>query len=164
MKNIFSCNKKYWIIIVVFFLSISSYAQKQSGSNGSISCFQNKIHNKNKLSVKSVNSPRHSFDVLKYTLSLDLFKCYSSPYPHSYTANEIINFKIDTALNKIKLNAVNTSLVVDSIGMSGVSFTHSNDTITITLDRIYNHNEVTGVKIYYHHLDISDGAFYTGNG
>jgi aminopeptidase N len=152
------------IFIVLIFVSASAIAQKPSITNGAWNCYQQKIHNKVLTGTKSPNSPRHSFDVLKYTLNLDLFHCYSSPYPHSYTANEIIRFKVDTALSAIKLNAVNTSIVIDSINMSGISFTQLNDILTITLNRSYNPGEITEVMIFYHHLDVSDNAFYTGNG
>jgi aminopeptidase N len=152
------------IAFTILFSAAVTFAQQTNVPNGAWNCHQQKIHEKGLIGPKSPNSPRHSFDVLKYTLNLDLFKCYSSPYPHSYTANEIISFKIDTALNTIKLNAVNTSLVIDSINMSGISFIHTNDTLTITLNRIYNPGEITEVMIFYHHNDISDGAFYNGSG
>ena len=165
MKTLTFLNKKrICLVIFVMFLSLGTFAQSQPQQKGSWNCNQKRIHGRNILPIKSVNSPLHSFNVLKYTLNLDLFKCYSIPYPHSFTASEIISFKIDTALNKIQLNAINTSIAVDSVRLSGVSFTHANDTLSITLNKTYNHGEVTDVKIYYHHLDVSDSTFFTGNG
>jgi aminopeptidase N len=112
----------------------------------------------------SPNTPKHKFDVLKYTLYLDIRNCFISPYPKSYTAYEIIQFRMDTAGNQIQLNAVNTSLQINSVSINGISFTHSSDILTITLNRTYNQGEVAQVRIDYQHLNVSDGAFYAGNG
>jgi hypothetical protein len=102
----------------------------------------------------------HSFNVQKYTLSLNLYSCYFSPFPKTFTASCLISIRVDSALNKIKLNAVNTSLLIDSVRNAGVSFTHSGNILTITLDRTYSPGEIAEVKIYYKHKDVSDGAFY----
>jgi aminopeptidase N len=48
--------------------------------------------------------------------------------------------------------------------MSGISYTHTNNILNITLNRTYNPGEMTQVMIFYHHLDVFDTAFYTGNG
>jgi aminopeptidase N len=156
--------KSILMLLSFIFLSGIVFPQISTESKGSWKCYQNKIHCKDFLPSKSANSPKHSFDVLKYTLDLDLYHCYASPYPHSYNANVIITFKADSALNSIRLNAANTSLVIDSVGLSGVSFSHTNDTLNISLNSTYNPGEITDVKIYYHHLNVSDNAFYTGNG
>jgi aminopeptidase N len=112
----------------------------------------------------SPNSPKHKFDVLDYKLNLDIRNCFLPPYPRSYAANEIVKFRVDTALNSITLNAVNTSLVVDSVRMSGTTFSHTSNILTVNLDRTYNPNEIVYVKIYFKHLDLSDGAFYAISG
>ncbi|MFA4851997.1 MAG: M1 family aminopeptidase [Bacteroidales bacterium] len=152
------------VLLVFIFFSCIVFPQIPVESKGSWQCYQNKIHHKDFLPDKSTNSPKHSFDVLKYTLDLDLYNCYSYPYPHSFYGQEIVRFKINTALNSIQLNAVNMSMDIDSVGMSGISYTHNNDILTINLDQTYNSGEITDVKIYYHHLNVSDNAFYTGNG
>jgi len=141
-----------------------SYAQNQSETKGSWNCHLGKMHHKNTVDDKSINTPAHSFNVLKYTFDIDLYHCYASPYPNSFHGSVIVRFQVDTMLNKIKLNAVNSSLVIDSVRYSGVSFTQANDTLFINLNRTYNAGEDTAVKIYYHHLNVVDGAFYTGNG
>lgn len=87
-----------------------------------------------------------------------------SPYPKSFTGSVKVKFRIDTALSSINLNAVNTSIVVSSVGLSGVSFTHSGNILTVTLNRQYNPGEVTEVMINYSHNNVTDGAFYTGSG
>jgi aminopeptidase N len=112
----------------------------------------------------SPNTPRHSFDVLNYKLNLDIYNCFLTPYPKSYTGWEIITIRADTALNAITLNAVSTSLVIDSVRTAGVSFTHASDILTINLNRTYTVGEQADVKIYFRHNNITDNAFYTSAG
>ncbi len=112
----------------------------------------------------SPNSPKHSFDVLKYKLSLDFMNNYSSPYSKAFPGSVILQFRIDTTLNAISLNAVNTSIGVDSVSLSGTSFVHEDDILTVNLDRQYLAGEITEVKIYYHHNNVADGAFYVSGG
>jgi aminopeptidase N len=110
----------------------------------------------------SPNSPKHKYDVTKYTLNLDLRNCFISPFPKSFNATCKIDFRVDTALSSIQLNAVNTSLTINSVSLNGVSFTHTGDILTITLNRTYNPNEMATVLINYSHNNVSDGAFYVG--
>lgn len=107
---------------------------------------------------------QHSYDVLNYTLDLDLYDCYTTPYPKSFTAKEVITFRADSVLNTISLNAVNTSLQVDSVSLSGTGFVHLSDTLKITLNRTYNPGEVAQVRISYKHKNVSDNAFYATGG
>ena len=113
---------------------------------------------------ESATSPRHTFDVLNYTLDLNIYSCFLTPYPKSFTASNLVTFRVDTALSSIRLNASTTSLVIDSVRLAGVSFTHSAGLLTITLDRTYVPGEVADVKIYYRHNNVADNAFYTGTG
>ena len=112
----------------------------------------------------SPNTPQHSFDVLNYTLFLDIDSCFISPYPNSYTATNTITFKVDSTLNAIQLNAVNASLTIDSVSLAGKWFSHAGDLLTIGLGSTYEPNDTLSVKIYYRHNNIADGAFYTFNG
>ncbi len=114
--------------------------------------------------VLSPGSPLHAFDVLNYKLDLDLYACFITPYPKSFVGTNIITFRVDSALQSISLNAVNTSIAVDSVRLAGVSFTHASNVLNITLDRTYNPNEVVQVKIYYRHNNVTDGGFYVSNG
>ena len=107
---------------------------------------------------------KHSYDVLNYKLSLDIYGCFTSPYPDSFTAKEEIAFRVDSALNAIRLNAVNSSMDIDSVRMAGVTFTHANDTLTVNLNRTYNPGEVVTVRISYRHKDANDHAFYATSG
>jgi aminopeptidase N len=110
----------------------------------------------------SANSPVHSFDVLSYTLTLDIYNCFFSPYHKSYNATDVIKFSVDSALNSIQLNAKNSSLGVDSV--TGKTFYHASDVLTIYLGTTYQPGDTVSVKIYYHHFDVGDQAFYADNG
>ena len=113
---------------------------------------------------ESANSPRHSFDVLNYTLSLDIYECFFAPFPKSYIATDVITFKVDSTLNSIQLNAVSSSIAIDSVALAGKSFYQKASYLTIGLDATYSPNDTVRVKIYYHHQDIADGSFYANNG
>lgn len=151
--------------LTAFFLLalISTNAQSPLNKRGSWYCHQKKT-NTNQVPVESVNTPTHSFDVIQYTLNLDMFNCNISPYPHSFHGYEIITFRVDSALNLIKLNAINSSITIDSVSMAGVAFTHSGNILTVTLDNAYAAGDTVEVKIWYQHKNVTDNAFNTGNG
>ncbi|MCX6248849.1 MAG: M1 family metallopeptidase [Bacteroidetes bacterium] len=143
---------RYILLVAVVFLYTGNYAQKAVTVSGQ----------------KSVDASqpglRHSYDVLKYNLSVDLYACYSNPYPTSFDATEVITFKVSSVLNSIKLNAVNHSLTIDSVGLAGVSFSHAMDTLTIHLNRTYHPGEEAKVKISYQHKNVRDHAVYSNEG
>jgi len=107
---------------------------------------------------------KHSYDVLDYNLNLNIYNCFLSPYPKSFTANEIIKIKVDSTLNAINLNAINTSIGIDAVGLAGTSFTHSNNILTINLNRTYTIGEILDISIQYHHNNVNDNGFYASNG
>ncbi len=158
MKNIL-------LAFSLFFVSFHVHAQEKVKSGAEL-CSEGKMQRAtpslNKYS--SPGSPKHSFDVLNYTLNLNIYSCFISPFPKSFSGTEVITLRADTILNSISLNAVNTSLVIDSVRLSGKSFVHSGDILTITLDSTYKAQDIVTIKIYYRHLNISDGAFYVSNG
>jgi aminopeptidase N len=106
----------------------------------------------------------HSYDVKKYRLDIDLYHCYRSPYPASFTAREIVTFRVDSALKRIRLNASNHTLHIDSVSMPSISFTQVMDTLTIHLNRTYVRGEIVNVGIWYSHKDTADHAMYAGGG
>jgi aminopeptidase N len=108
--------------------------------------------------------PAHNYDVLSYTMNLNVYHCFFSPYPKNFTAKTIILIKVDTALNFINLDADTTSLKIDSVRMAGASFTHINNILTVQLNRTYNPGEQFQVKVCYNHKDTADGAFYANGG
>jgi aminopeptidase N len=154
--------------ISLFALLISftvSYGQADLKQKGSYLCSERKSSSKNQVTPnRSENSPKHSFDVLNYTLEFDFMENFTSPYPQTYDADVIITFRVDTALNIIKLNAVNNSLQINSVAQAGASFTHNNDTLAITLNRVYNPGEIVDVYISFSHKNVEDNGFYVNNG
>jgi aminopeptidase N len=141
-------------------------AQETKERRGSYSCYLKKSSAEAapELFDNSAYSVPHAFDVLKYTLTVSLYPCYFSPYPKNFKASNIIRFRVDSTLSSIKLNAVNTSMAIDSVRLAGVSFIHAGNILTITLNRTYTPGEIAEVKVYYRHLNVSDGAIYASGG
>lgn len=150
------------ISIFVVYLSCNNYAQ--SDSKGSIQCANKKSQSILMKLEDQLSGPAHSFDVIDYKLDLDLYNCFISPYPKSFTGSVIVTFKVDSTLNSISLNAVNSSLVIDSVGLAGTSYIHTSNILNINLDRTYAAGETAQIKIYYRHNNVSDNAFYASNG
>jgi len=107
---------------------------------------------------------RHTFDVLSYQLSLDISACFKAPYPHSFSADEIITALADSSLDSFTLDAMSSSLAVDSVSLAGRSYVQSTSTLTILLDRAYNPGDTIRIGIRYRHLDVIDNAFHVSNG
>jgi aminopeptidase N len=160
MKHFFS------FFIIVLFTTISAFAQFQPQQRGSEICSIKKRNMTNlpNLTDQVLSGPVHSFDVLNYKLDLNIYHCFYSPYPKDYKATNIITLKADSAINSIKLNAVNYSLQIDSVRKAGISFTHAGDILTVQLDRTYNAGEILQVKVCYHHKDVTSNGFYAING
>lgn len=157
--------KKIFSLVALLLAVIASPAQITQNEKGAQLCSHKKSSSGYQLrEINSENSPRHKFDVLNYSLSFDLWHNFQDPYPQTFNANEVITFKVDTALNFIKLNAVNTSLLIQSVSLAGSSFTHNQDTLTITLNRIYYAGEIAEVGIKYSHKDVEDNAFNVNGG
>ncbi len=116
------------------------------------------------LTDNTSNAPGHAFDALSYSLNLNLFKCYSSPYPKDFGAVCTLRFRVDSSLNFIRLNAVNSSLTIDSVRIAGASFSHAGNILTINLNRTYNPGEIAEVRISYHHKNVTDNALYVSSG
>ncbi len=148
--------------LIFIFFNFNLYAQIET--KGSSFCSNKKMNSPLMKIEEFLSAPLHSFDVLDYNLDLDIYNCFISPYPKSFKGSVIVTFKVDSTLNSISLNAVNTSLVIDSVGLSGSFFTHTNNILTINLNRTYSAGEIAQVKIYYRHNNVSDNAFYVSNG
>ncbi|MEK9136532.1 MAG: M1 family aminopeptidase, partial [Bacteroidota bacterium] len=158
--------KHMLVLFVALALLLSSIAASQDNAvKGAEQCSQKKSTAAHTPFLgDSPGSPRHAYDVLNYKLDLDIRSCFISPYPKSFTANEIISFRVDTALSSIQLHAVNTSLTIDSVKLAGTSFTHASNILTVNLNRTYVPGETTSVRIYYRHNNVTDNAFYVSNG
>lgn len=114
----------------------------------------------------SPNSPVHSFNVLEYKLNIDIYNCFITPFPKSFTGTNQMTFRVDSVINSIKLNANNTSLGIDTIkiGATVLTFIHVSNIVTINLDRTYNPGETVVMNIIYHHNNVTDNSFYVSNG
>lgn len=157
--------KKLILTLVAFLVLLNLSYSQDEGKRGSEICSmkRSKITHLDSFTDASPNTPRHSFDVLNYKLNVDLYACYFSPYPKNFNASNIITFRVDSTLNNIKLNALNTSLTIDSVRlMSGtaLTFTQVSNILTINLDRTYSVGEIVNVKINYRHNNVTDASFY----
>ncbi len=164
---LFSTVMRFFSIFVLLCLLYSATvtAQDLTTMKGSVYCAQRKSQMPVTMRPAQVSGlPGHSFDVLKYTLDLNLYGCYTSPYPKSFTASAIVKFRIDSTLNSINLNAVGSSLIIDSVKMAGTGFTHFNNILTIQLDQTYEPGDTAEVKIFYRHKNVTDNAFYSRSG
>ncbi len=160
--------KKLIILFALFFCSYNIYAQID-GMSGVDACSQKKtrmsyasLHNE----FDSPNTPLHSYNVLEYKLNLDIYNCFITPYPKSFTGTNQITFRVDSTLNSIKLNANNLSLGIDTIkiGNTSLAYTQVSDLLSVTLDRTYNPGETVVMKIVYHHNNATDNSFYVSGG
>lgn len=159
--------KRNYLIIALLLSSLGLFAQEQSMQlRGSEYCAYGKQMRGDltPYDLRSTNSPKHSFDVLDYNLDFDIYACYAPPYPKSFTAKAIITLRVDSTLSQIKLNAIKSSLKINGVSGAGTSYVHGPDTLTIQLDNIYQPNDIVEVIIDYEHKNVSDDAFYTGNG
>jgi aminopeptidase N len=153
------------LLTMTLLIIISSFnIHAQDRERGSVFCSDKKMNSSLNKREEFLSGPLHSFDVLDYKLDLDIYNCFINPYSKSFKGSVIITFKVDSILNSISLNAVNTSLVIDSVRLAGVSFLHSNNILTVSLDRTYAAGETTLVKIYYRHNNVTDDAFYVSSG
>lgn len=157
MRNLF-------LSLVLILFASNIFAQDFSKMTGAQICSYKKS-SMNALLDKSINTPRHSFDVQNYKLNLDIYNCFSNI--KTFTASNEIYFRVDSTLSSIVLNSVNTSLAIDSVRLlpanSVLTYTYSNNLLTITLDRTYNPGEYVTIKIYYRHNSVSDYYFNTNS-
>lgn len=110
------------------------------------------------------NLPEKSFDVLNYKIILDIYNCFNRPYPNSFSAEEVITIKADSSINYLKLMASNSSILIDSVYLSGISFNHSDDTLQIKLGNTFFKNDTFKVGIHYRHKDVIDDAYFVKEG
>jgi aminopeptidase N len=157
--------KNFFTSLVFFAIVIAASGQNTNYETGASYCSHRKASAQNpQREIYGENSPAHKFDVLNYAMEFDFMNNFQSPYPQTFSADETITFKVDTSLNYIKLNAVSNSLLINSVGSAGSSFTHNNDTLTIILDRVYYPGEIVDVDINYNHKNVEDGNFYVNGG
>lgn len=159
--------KKLIVILSLVLFSGSIVFSQNEITKGSIECSKKKMNNPDPpvmYNKDSPNTPVHKFDVLNYKIFVNIRNCFISPYPKSFTGSVEVRFRVDSTLNSIELNAVNTSITVNSVGLSAVSYTHTNNILTVNLDRTYNPGETTAILINYSHANVSDQAFNASGG
>lgn len=105
-----------------------------------------------------------NYHVLSYTMNLDIYNCFISPYPSSFKADLSINLESDSQTDIITLDAIDSALHIDSVTQDASSFEHKNNLLKIKLNNTLSKSEQAAIRIYYHHLNVHDGAFYTSNG
>lgn len=158
-------NKFFIVILLLLFCAlINAQDLKMSGS---YICSQKKMNTPYNPVISYINSPGsplHKFDVSDYKIFVDIRRCFLSPYTKRFNGYVIITFRVDTALSSINLDAVNTSITINSVSLSGVSFIHLNNILTISLNKTYNPGEVTQVRIDYTHINVDDYAFFATDG
>lgn len=119
------------------------------------------------ISLSNINVYSQSdrtFDVLKYDLNIDIYNCFLTPFPRNFTASEIITIKATGQTGQVTLNAENFSLEIQSVSNAGISFNHSNDILTVSLDKNYEAGEEFNIEINYMHKNVKDTAFYVRDG
>ncbi len=151
---------KILLPLVMIFASVL-YAQDRKGAEY---CAEKKQSSRMIALEKSQADIKYSFDVLDYNLKFDLYNNFIPPYTKSFTATEVIKLRVDSVLNSITLNASNSSLIIHNVFLSGVSSTHSDNLLTINLDSYYNPGDTVSVGINYTHANVTDYAFYAGDG
>ena len=144
-------------------LSICFNVSAQIETGGKL-CSDGKIQNGINSPDAIMITPHNPFNIINYKLDFDLYNNFLTPFPRSFNASEVVTFRVDTALTSIHLDAINSSLVVDSVGMSAVSFSHASNVLNIQLDNTYQPDDTVEIKLYYHHLNVNDQAFYAANG
>ncbi len=157
--------KNLILLFAIFILTNTTVFSQNESMRGSVECSNKKINSKYLSGLfDSQNTPKHKFDVLNYKLFVDIRNCFISPYPKNFNGIVTITFRVDSAISSIELNAVNTSLTVNGVGLAGTGFTHSANILTVTLDRTYNPGEIAEVRIDYSHLNVTDQAFNVSSG
>jgi aminopeptidase N len=158
LKHVLACT------LVLLALATLSFGQTRT-MRGSEICSAKRRHGTVRPILKGTdNTGQHTFDVLSYKLALDISACFKDPYPFSFSADEVITVLADSTLDTLTLNAISSSLAIDSVSLAGTSFSQSPSMVTIALDRAYNPGDTIRVGIRYRHLDVFDNAFYVGNG
>ncbi len=154
------------LVTVLLLIGFSTMLRSQTETYGAHYCSMKKQHGSEPLANTPLgpNSPLHSFDVQKYTLVLDFLDNFDPPYTQTFDGLVQVDFRVDSTLNSIALNAVQSSLLVTEVSQAGVAFTQVNNLLEIQLDRNYEPGEMASVMIEYQHLEVEDGAFFVSDG
>jgi len=146
--------KKLYFLLLFLISFPNIFAQNKSGTE---ICSQGKIAALTRQQNSVAYYPGDAnIDATYYKLDLKI-----TYYPKQLIGNVTVNFKSTSdGLQSFFLDLVN-GMQVDSILMNNnnVSYTHSNDLITITLPQVMNTGDSNSVNVYYHGNPESAGGF-----
>lgn len=151
---------KMCVWLVFMSLIVNATAQQ----SGAVMCSKRKSASDKVPLIKSVNTPKHSFDVTHYALTVDLYNNYTAPYPNSFVASNAITLKADSAITQITINAENASIAIDSVRPASYSFSHVGDLLQISFNQTYQPGDTVRLTVYYNHNDVQDNGFYANDG
>ena len=114
--------------------------------------------------IFSQTPEERNYNVLSYDLDLNFYNCFQKPYTRAFSGASSISVMAKSRTDQINLDAVNSSLIIDSVSVSGILFTHKFNVLTVFLDRFYDSSEVFDIKIYYRHSEAYDSAFIVRDG
>jgi len=147
------------LFVVLLLITNTSWINLSAAQNPTILSDHYKIEQQNWIEYiqryESFNIDS-SFDVLFYHLDVEIG--ISSPY---ISGNVLCRFGITkNSVQSITLN-LHHSFSIDSILGNSTSFSFSNDSINITLDKVYNADESAEIKIFYRGIPpIAEGPYY----
>lgn len=118
----------------------------------------------NSISPQVSSDSYHSFDILNYTLNLDIYNCFKEPFPYSFSAEEEITFNPNEKIDNLSLDALNNILIIDSVTGNISSVKFSGNILIINFKNELEINQTTSVKIFYRHKNIRDDIFYVNKG
>lgn len=151
-------------MLFLFFLTLAFVLHAQTKLSGAYYCAQHKSA-KNYCKLDNSNtSIKHAFDVIHYDLDIDLYACYTMPFPKNFNATCKITLLIDSLLNHIELDADNYSLIINNISSPVNSFTHYNNKLRIMFAQTYNPGDTIEIVIQYQRKNVVDDAFYVSGG
>lgn len=163
----FSRRKKNYmknIAVIVFILWSSMLgAQNVSNHSGAFQCHQAKINRFKPGKSYSAPLPKIA-NALKYNIHTNLYHCFLPPYPNNFDARLEATFLTLIPTDSLQLNAENTSLVIESVGLDASSFTHVGNILTLHLNQVFQPGDTIHLAIDYEHLNVTDHAFYASNG
>jgi aminopeptidase N len=152
------------ILLSLMFTGLSAQSVREMKGSQVCSMRKSSLNYTPLLPGSEESVPGHSFNVLKYTLDLDIRNCFLSPYPKNFTGTDKVKFRVDSTLNFIKLNFETASMQVNSVGLAATSYSVANNMLTLNLNQTYSPGDTVEVLINYTHLNVEDNAFNVQGG
>ena len=103
------------------------------------------------LASEPAPAPAYPYHTLSYNMNIDIYNCFTFPYSNEFTASLTITLKADSAIRYVTLNAIDSSLLIDSVGLAGISFTHSNNLLTVNLYHTYQPGDTALISSLHRH-------------